>query len=107
MHSWSRWSSFVQLALRGGDAFCTRCGSRDIHRDAVLPPPWKRALRIDPCRCNFCGATFHVPRRAGTAEVYEEEEEASMLTLPSSPRADLAALDRAMEERLPRPPGSD
>jgi hypothetical protein len=70
-------------------------------------PPWKRALGIDPCRCEACGATFHVPRRAATADLYEEPaEEMSELMLPAPPEVDLAALDKAMAGRLPGPPRS-
>jgi hypothetical protein len=67
--------------------------------------PWKRALGIDPCRCDACGATFHVPRRAATADLYEDEppDEMPELTLPAPPNVDLGALDKAMASRLQRP----
>jgi hypothetical protein len=77
-----------------------------VHRDWTPLPPWKRALGIDPCRCEACGAQFHVPRRAATADLYEEppDEPMSELTLPPPPEVDLAALDKAMAGRLPRRP---
>ena len=68
-------------------------------------PPWKRALGIEPCQCAACGATFHVPRRAATADLYEdapEEEMLEELTLPAPPEVDVAALDKAMAKRLSR-----
>ena len=103
-HSWSRWSSLVRLAAWGGDARCARCGSDHVRRAWTLLPPWKRALGLDPCRCEACGATFHVPRRAATADLYELSEPMTELTLPAPPEVDLAALDEAMAGRLPRRP---
>ena len=106
-HSWTRWSSLVRLAVWGGDAQCGQCGSNEVRRAWTPLPPWKRALGIDPCRCEACGATFHVPRRAATADLYEEPvEEMSELMLPAPPEVDLAALDKAMAGRLPRLPRS-
>jgi len=107
-HSWSRWSSFVHLALRGGDAFCARCGSRRVRRDWELAPPWKRALGIDPCRCDACGATFHVPRRAATVDPREDPaDEEAMLPMPPLPSVDLEALDRDIAQRLTPEPQRD
>ena len=105
--SWARLSSLVRLAFWGGDARCGQCGSNEVRRAWTPLPPWKRALGIDPCRCEACGATFHVPRRAATADLYEEpEEEMAELSLPAPPEVDLAALDKAMAKRLPRLPPS-
>jgi len=104
-HHWSRWSSFVHLALRGGDAFCDRCGSRRVRREWEMAPPWKRALGIDPCRCEACGATFHVPRRAATSDPREDPaDEEAMLAMPPLPTPDLERLDREVAARLPPPP---
>ena len=104
-HSWTRWSSLVRLAVWGGDARCGQCGSDQVRRAWTPLPPWKRALGIDPCRCEACGATFHVPRRAATADLYDDEpppdEMLEELTLPAPPEVDLAALDKAMAKRLP------
>jgi hypothetical protein len=96
----------VRLAVWGGDARCGRCGSDQVRRAPRLLPPWKRALGLDPCRCDSCGETFNVPRRAATADLYEEtpDEPMSELTLPAPPEVDLAALDKAMAGRLPRRP---
>jgi hypothetical protein len=98
----------VRLAFWGGDAQCGQCGSNEVRRAWTPLPPWKRALGIEPCRCEACGATFHVPRRAATADLYEEppEETLEELTLPAPPEVDLAALDKAMAKRLPRHPSS-
>ena len=106
--SWVRWSSLVRLAFWGGDARCGQCGSNEVRRAWTPLPPWKRALGIEPCRCDACGATFHVPRRAATADLYDDEpaEEMAELTLPAPPEVDLAALDKAMAKRLPRLPPS-
>jgi hypothetical protein len=106
--SWARWSSLVRLAFWGGDAQCGQCGSNEVRRAWTPLPPWKRALGLDPCRCEACGATFHVPRRAATADLYEDpvEEMPEELTLPAPPEVDLAALDKAMAKRLPRLPTS-
>ena len=106
--SWTRWSSLVRLAFWGGDAECGQCGSNEVRRAWTPLPPWKRALGIDPCRCEACGATFHVPRRAATADLYEDEptEEMAELSLPAPPEVDLAALDKAMAKRLSRLPPS-
>jgi len=60
---------------------------------------------IEPCQCEACGATFNVPRRAATADLYEDEPEEEMLeelALPAPPEVDLAALDKAMAKRLSR-----
>jgi len=105
-HSWSRWSSLVRLAVWGGDARCRRCGSDQVRRAPLLLPPWKRVLGLDPCRCDSCGETFNVPRRAATADLYEVPPDEPMpeLTLPAPPEVDLAALDKAMAGRLPRRP---
>jgi hypothetical protein len=106
--SWSRWSSLVRLAVWGGDARCAECGSLQVRRSWAPLPPWKRALRLDPCRCDACGATFHVPRRAATAEVDAEPAAGPELSLPPPPEVDLAALDREMAARLGRrPPRSE
>ncbi len=98
----------VRLAFWGGDAQCGQCGSNEVRRAWTPLPPWKRALGIEPCRCEACGATFHVPRRAATADFYDDEpvEEMAELTLPAPPEVDLAALDKAMAKRLPRLPHS-
>ncbi len=58
-------------------------------------------------RGSASSATFNVPRRAATADLYEEPPDEPMpeLTLPAPPEVDLAALDKAMASRLPlRPP---
>ena len=65
----------VRLAFWGGDAQCGQCGSNEVRRAWTPLPPWKRALGIEPCRCEACGATFHVPRRAATADFYDEPPE--------------------------------
>ena len=98
----------MRLAFWGGDAECGQCGSHEVRRAWTPLPPWKRALGIEPCRCEACGATFHVPRRAATADLYEDEppEEMAELSLPAPPEVDLAALDKAMAKRLPRHPPS-
>lgn len=99
----SRWSSLVRLAVYGGDARCGQCGSYQVRRAWQLLPPWKDWLGIEPCCCDVCGARFHVPRRAATADLYEvPPEEIPELMLPAPPEVDLAALDRAMAGRLPR-----
>jgi len=103
--AWARWSSLVRLAFWGGDAQCGQCGSNEVRRAWTPLPPWKRALGIEPCQCEACGATFNVPRRAATADLYEDEPEEEMLeelTLPAPPEVDLAALDKAMAKRLSR-----
>jgi hypothetical protein len=98
--SWSRWSSMVRLAFWGGDARCGQCGSADVRRAWSLPS-WRHAIGLDAARCESCGATFHVPRRASTAEMYEEAPDpAYQLTLPAPPEVDLDALDREMARRL-------
>ena len=46
-----------------------------------------------------------MPRRAATADLYEDEPEEEMLeelALPAPPEVDLAALDKAMAKRLSR-----
>ena len=93
----------MRLAVWGGDAQCGQCGSDKVRRDWSPLPPWKRALGIEPCRCEACGASFHVPRRAATADLYDEDppELREELTLPAPPEVDLAALDKAMAKRLP------
>lgn len=99
---WSRWSSMVRLAVWGGEATCGQCGSGKVRRAWSLPT-WHHALGLDSARCEACGATFHVPRRASTAEMYEEPPDpAQQLTLPAPPEVDLAALDRDMAARLRR-----
>ena len=66
-------------------------------------PTWHRAIGLDPCRCDGCGATFHVPRRAVTADGFEEADEVmAELTLPAAPEVDLDALDRDIAVRLGR-----
>jgi hypothetical protein len=101
--SWSRWSSLVRLAVMGGDARCAECGSRHVRREWTPLPAWKRALRLDPCRCDACGATFQVPRRAATQERdYEPVDLGPDMTLPPPAEVDLAALDREMALRLGR-----
>jgi hypothetical protein len=97
----------VRLAFWGGDAQCGQCGSNEVRRAWTPLPPWKRALGIEPCRCDASGATFLVPRRAATADLFEDdalEEMPEELALPAPPEVDLAALDKAMAKRLPRAP---
>ena len=102
----SRWSSLVRLAVWGGDARCGRCGSREVRRSWSLPT-WRHALGLDACRCESCGATFHVPRRAATAEMYDDPPDPTYeLTLPAPPEVDLDALDRDMAVRLAHRPKS-
>jgi len=97
---WSRWSAMVRLAFWGGDATCGQCGSDEVRRAWSLPT-WRHALGLDACRCEACGATFHVPRRAVTVEMYEAPDDpAQQLTLPPPPEVDLDALDRDMAARL-------
>jgi hypothetical protein len=99
---WSRWSSMFRLAVWGGDAQCGQCGSGKVRRAWSLPT-WQHAFGLDAARCETCGATFHVPRRAATVEMYEDDLEAGqLLTLPAPPEVDLAALDRDMAARLRR-----
>jgi hypothetical protein len=93
----------VRLAVWGGDARCAKCGSREVRRAWTPLPTWHHALGLDPCRCEGCGATFHVPRRAVTADGAEDADEAMPeLTLPPAPEVDLAALDRDIAVRLGR-----
>lgn len=104
--SWSRWSSLVRLAVWGGDARCAECGSREVRRAWTDLPSWRHVVGLDPCHCDGCGATFHVPRRAVTAEGVEEPEDAAPeLALPAAPEVDLAALDRDIAIRLGRSSG--
>ena len=99
---WSRWSSMFRLAFWGGDARCSQCGSDQVRRAWSLPT-WRHAVGLDACRCETCGATFHIPRRAATVEMYEEPPDPDeQLTLPAPPEVDLAALDRDMAARLRR-----
>jgi hypothetical protein len=103
---WTRWSSLVRLAVWGGDARCARCGSHEVRRDWSPVPMWCHALGLEPCRCDGCGATFHVPHRAMTADgVLEPDESAPAepepeLLVPAAPDIDLAALDREVAARL-------
>jgi hypothetical protein len=93
----------VRLAFWGGDVHCGQCGSGQVRRAWTAFPTWHHALGLDPCRCDGCGATFHVPRRAVTADGLDEPEEATPeLTLPPAPEVDLAALDRDIAIRLRR-----
>ena len=92
----------VRLALRGGDAVCSKCGSLEVRRSWSIPT-WHHALGLDACHCDVCGESFHVPRRAATAEMYDEPADPSQqLTLPEPPEVDLNALDREMAVRLGR-----
>jgi hypothetical protein len=101
--SWSRWSSLVRLAVWGGDARCAECGSREVRRAWTDLPSWRHAVGLDPCHCDGCGATFHVPRRAVTAEGADEPEDGSPeIALPAPPEVDFAALDRDIATRLRR-----
>ena len=96
----ARWSFMVRLAVWGGDARCGQCGSQEVRRAWSLPT-WRHAFGLDACRCEACGATFHVPRRAATVEMYEDPPDpAQQLMLPAPPEVDLAALDRIMAARL-------
>jgi hypothetical protein len=98
----------VRLAVWGGDAQCGQCGSAEVRRAWSLPN-WQHAFGLDAARCEACGATFHVPRRAATVEMYEEPPDPEQqLTLPAPPDVDLRALDRDMAARLrlPRKPSS-
>jgi hypothetical protein len=96
----------VRLAVWGGEARCAKCGSRDVRRAWSLST-WRHAIGLDACRCEACGATFHVPRRAATAEMYDDPPDPGhQLTLPAPPEVDLEALDRDMADRLARRPKS-
>lgn len=100
-HTWARWSSFLRLALQGGHVRCGRCGSGAVRRRWSPTPTWSHAFGLDPCRCDACGSTFRVPRRALTAEA-DEAADAAPLLLPPPPEVDLAALDRDFAVRLGR-----